>query len=172
MADKILKILVVPIYVIKTIVISIIFRLGSVVRIALVTRGTSSRIYHDVFVKYPLNITIGKNTFINQGCILWAAPSSKIIIGDDVLFGPRVTVIASNHGTSLQNIVRLNPWKDADITIGNDVWLGANSTILAGVTIGNGAIIGANSVVTKNVEENAIVGGVPAKLIKYRSKMN
>lgn len=57
-----------------------------------------------------------------------------------------------------------------DVTIGNDTWIGINTTIMSGVTIGNGAIIGANSVVTKNVEDYEIVAGNPAKHIKYRFK--
>ena len=54
------------------------------------------------------------------------------------------------------------------ISIGNDVWIGCNCIIMGGVTIGNGAIIGAGAVVTKDVEDYAIVGGVPAKIIRYR----
>ena len=54
------------------------------------------------------------------------------------------------------------------VTIGNDVWIGANVIILSGVSIGDGAIIAAGAVVTKDVEDYSIVGGVPAKLIKYR----
>ena len=57
---------------------------------------------------------------------------------------------------------------DKPITIGNDVWIGANSVIIAGVKIADGSVIGAGSVVTKNITKNSIVGGVPAKLIKYR----
>ena len=58
---------------------------------------------------------------------------------------------------------------EADIVIGNDVWIGANSVITAGVRINDGAVVAAGSVVTKEVPENAIVGGVPARVIKYRS---
>ena len=56
----------------------------------------------------------------------------------------------------------------AKVTIGNDVWIGMRSIIMPGVTIGNGAVIGAGAVVTKDVPDYAIVGGVPAKVIKYR----
>lgn len=57
---------------------------------------------------------------------------------------------------------------NGEVTIGNDVWIGANAVILPGITIGDGAVIGAGAVVTKDVEPYAIVGGVPAKIIKYR----
>ena len=56
----------------------------------------------------------------------------------------------------------------AKVTIGNDVWIGMRSIIMPGVKIGNGAVIGAGAIVTKNVPDYAIVGGVPAKIIKYR----
>lgn len=61
-----------------------------------------------------------------------------------------------------------NRFSKGDVIIGNDVWIGYGATILSGVTIGDGAVIAANAVVTKNVEPYAIVGGVPAKTIKYR----
>lgn len=61
-----------------------------------------------------------------------------------------------------------NHYSKGDVTIGNDVWIGQSTIILSGVTIGDGAIIGANSLVTKDVKPYAVVGGNPAKLIKYR----
>lgn len=145
-----------------------IFTIGLLYRLSQIKKGENTRIYHDVFVKYPDHIEIGKNTFINHGSIIWAAPKSKIIIGDDVIFGPKVSLIASNHGTSRENLIRLNEWIDEDIIIENDVWIGINAVILAGVKIGKGAVIAANSVVTKNVPEYTIVGGIPAKIIKER----
>lgn len=63
-----------------------------------------------------------------------------------------------------------HPKDKGDIVIGNDVWTGRNSIILSGISIGDGAVIAAGSVVTKNVEPYSIVGGVPAKIIKYRFK--
>jgi acetyltransferase-like isoleucine patch superfamily enzyme len=61
-----------------------------------------------------------------------------------------------------------HPYSNGDVIIGNDVWIGANVTIMSGITIGDGAVIATNSHVVKNVEPYSIVGGNPAKLIKYR----
>lgn len=169
MADKILKYSLIPFIILKNIIHRLLFIIGSSVRIALICKGSRSKIYHDVFVKYPVNITIGNDTFVNQGCILWAAPNSKIVIGNDVLFGPRVSIIASNHGLSVEKPIRLNPWFDENIIIEDDVWIGAYAVILPGVIIKKGAVIGAHSVVTKNVDAYSIVGGVPAKILKYRN---
>ena len=154
--------------IIRTLIHSILLKVIMTLRIAEVRRGKGSRIYSNVFIKYPHNILVGENTFINYESILWAAPNSKIIIGNDVILGPRVSIIASNHGIEKNILIRLNRWIDKDIIIGNDVWLGANSTILAGVRIGEGAVIAANAVVTSNVEAYTIVGGVPAKVISIR----
>jgi len=137
-------------------------------RIAKVKMEKGAIIYSNVFVKYPQHIIVGRNSFINYECILWAAPSSKITIGNDVIFGPRVSVIASNHGLSKEKLIRLNEWVDKDIIIEDDVWVGANVTVLAGVKIGKGAVVAANAVVNKNVEPYTIVGGVPAKEIGIR----
>jgi acetyltransferase-like isoleucine patch superfamily enzyme len=60
------------------------------------------------------------------------------------------------------------PYSNGNVTIGNDVWIGSNSTIMSGITVGDGAVIATNSHVVKNVEPYSIVGGNPAKLIKYR----
>ena len=167
--NKFFRFISILVIIVKMLITSLAFRIIIIARIALIKKGFGTRIYHDVFVKYPANILIGRNVFINQGCILWAAPKSKIKIGDDVLFGPRVQLIASNHGIKLDNLVRLNKWEDKDIIIGSDVWLGAHSIVLAGVTIEDGAVIGAGAVVTKNIEKNSIAAGVPAKIIGYRS---
>ncbi len=107
------------------------------------------------------NITIGHRTFINMGCSFqdWGG----ITVGDDCLIGHNCTICTVNHSK--------DPERRGDMTcrpvkIGNKVWIGANVTILPGVTIGDGAIIAAGAVVTKDVEADTIVGGVPAKFIK------
>ena len=148
---------------------AILLKVGMLLRISAVSRGEGTRIYSNVFVKHPENITIGKRAFINYGCLLWATESSAIMIGDDVIFGPRVSVIASNHDTSRVGLIRTNAWINKDISIGNDVWIGANAVILAGVHIGDGAVIAANAVVNKDVDGYSIVGGVPAKKIRERN---
>ena len=98
------------------------------------------------------------------------ATKAKITIKDDVLIGPRVFIASFNHNLKKNNIpVRLQGDTGKPIVIGEDVWVGAHAIILAGVKIGKGAVIGAGSVVTKDVEPYAIVAGVPAKFIKFRT---
>lgn len=107
------------------------------------------------------NIHLGKNVFINSSCHF--QDQGGIYIGDNVLIGHCVTLATLNHLPSPKERGSMIP---KAIHIGNDVWIGSNSTILPGVTVGEGAIVAAGSVVTKNVEPNTVVGGVPAKFIK------
>ncbi len=107
------------------------------------------------------NISIGKHTFINMGCKFqdWGG----ISIGDKCLIGHNCTICTVNHSKDPD---RRGDMTCSPVKIGNKVWIGANVTILPGVTIGDGAIVAAGAVVTKNVEANTIVGGIPAKFIK------
>jgi acetyltransferase-like isoleucine patch superfamily enzyme len=107
------------------------------------------------------NITIGKNVFINSGCHF--QDQGGIFIGDGVLIGHNVTLATLNHGFMPEDRGTLYP---APIIIGKNVWIGANATILPGVTIGENSIIAAGAVITKDIPENVIAGGVPAKIIK------
>lgn len=107
------------------------------------------------------NIEIGKNVFINSNCHF--QDQGGIIIGDGALLGHNVTLATLNHSKLPEDRASIYP---KPIIIGKNVWIGANVTVVAGVTIGDNAIIGAGSVVTKDVEKNMIVGGVPAKKIK------
>lgn len=107
------------------------------------------------------NIHLGENVFINFSCHF--QDQGGIYIGNNVLIGHCVTLATLNHMQSPKDRGSMIP---KAIHIGNDVWIGSNSTILQGVTIGDGAIIAAGAVVTKDVAPNTIVGGVPAKFIK------
>lgn len=107
------------------------------------------------------NIEVGKNVFINSGCRF--QDQGGITIGDGVLVGHNVVLATLNHDVDPEKRSTLHP---APINVGNNVWIGANATVVPGVTIGDGAIIAAGSVVTKDVPSNVIVGGVPAKELK------
>lgn len=113
------------------------------------------------YTDFGKNIVIGKNVFINSGCHF--QDQGGIILHDNVLIGHNVVLATLNHGLDKTLRANLHP---APIIIGRNVWIGANSTILPGVVIGENAIIAAGAVVTKSVEANVIVGGVPAKMIK------
>lgn len=110
---------------------------------------------------YGQNIKVGKNVFINSGCCF--QDQGGIEIGDNVLIGQQVVIATINHDFEPSKRANMFP---APVKIGDGVWVGAHATILAGVTVGNNAIIAAGAVVTKDVPANAVVGGVPAKLIK------
>lgn len=107
------------------------------------------------------NITVGKNVFINMGCKF--QDQGGIFIEDGVLIGHNVVLATLNHGMDPKTRHDMIP---KPIHIGKNVWIGSNSTILPGVTIGDGAIIAAGAVVSKDVEKNTVVGGVPAKFIR------
>lgn len=108
------------------------------------------------------NIHIGKNVFLNMGCKF--QDQGGIYIGDGALIGHNVVLATLNHAMSPSRRGTMIP---APIHIGKNVWIGSNATILPGVTIGDGAIVAAGAVVTRDVPENTIVGGVPAKVIRH-----
>lgn len=107
------------------------------------------------------NIHIGKNVFINAGCHF--QDQGGIYIGDGAQIGHSVVLATLNHDLTPENRRTVIP---APITIGKNVWIGANATVLSGVTIGDNSVIAAGAVVTKDVPENVVAGGVPAKIIK------
>ena len=144
---------------------------GNFVRVAkLRARGKNIKISPTAFFKFPELIDIGDNSFINHMCCIWASPSGPISIGKNVLFGPGVCVIASNHGTERGTPIKEQEGKDAPIWIGNDVWLGANVVVTAGVSIADGCVVGAGAVVTRDLPANSICAGVPAQVIGHRKQ--
>jgi acetyltransferase-like isoleucine patch superfamily enzyme len=114
-------------------------------------------------------IWIGEGSHIGEHSILWAGnETATIVLGKKCLLAPHVTITASNYGIDRGSPVMDQPKREADIRIGDDVWLGANTVVLAGVTIGSGAIVAAGAVVTRDVPADAIVAGVPARVIGTR----
>ena len=132
--------------------------------------GKNTKVHPTVVFRQGERIIIGDHCLINHNNVLQAGKSTgKIIIGNYVMTGPNVLMFAFNHSTENVQIPMIKQdYLDGDIIIHDNVWIGGGSIILAGVTIGKGAVIASNAVVNKDVPENAIVGGVPARSIKIR----
>lgn len=111
-------------------------------------------------------VIIGDNVVIGRNNVITA--KSLIKIGSNTIIGSYVQIIDHGHGFSKNKVIREQDAIIDDVTIGQDVWIGSGAKILKGVHVGDGAAIGANAVVTDDVPPYAIVGGVPAKIIKYR----
>ena len=119
------------------------------------------RLFPPFYTDFGKNIHIGKDVFINACCCF--QDQGGIQIGDGTLIGHQVVLATLNHDFDPKKLKDIIP---APIQIGENVWIGSNSVIVGGVTIGDNAIIAAGSVVTKDVDANTVVGGVPAKFIK------
>lgn len=129
--------------------------------------GKNARIMHGVRILNPSNVFIGNYFYINHNSDMYG--QGGITIGNYVMIGPNCNLMSVNHAyKNWKKPMYYQGISTAPIIIEDDVWIAANVTVLPGVTIHKGAIIGANSVVTKDVEAFSIVGGTPAKFIKYR----
>ena len=125
--------------------------------------GTATIEPYNRMVGLP-KISVGDNFYMNSGCHILG----DISFGRDVMIGPKTIIWGRDHGKEIGIPMCNQPHNSQPIKIGNDVWVGANVTILKGVNISDGAIIGAGSVVIKDIPAFAIVAGNPAKIIKYR----
>ncbi len=111
---------------------------------------------------YGYNIECGENVFFNVNCVV--LDSMKVKIGSNVMFGPGVHLYTATHPLHKTERRLLEIAKP--ITIGDDCWIGGQSVICPGVTIGPGSVIGAGSIVTKDIPENCLAVGNPAKVIR------
>ena len=106
------------------------------------------------------NVKIGHNVFINHSLTIMARGS--IEIEDNVMIGPGVSLLTANHDLYDHQVLLCGK-----ITIKKNAWIAAKAIILPGVTIGENAVVAGGAVVTKDVEANTVVGGNPAKVLKY-----
>lgn len=111
---------------------------------------------------YGYNIITGENVYFNVNCVV--LDSTQVNIGSNVLIGPGVHIYTSTH--PVDAIERREMQFSKPVSIGEDCWIGGNSVICPGVTIGKGCTIGAGSVVTKDIPDNSLAAGNPARVIR------
>ena len=129
--------------------------------------GENVKISPGVFITYPENIIIGNNVSINEFSIISGFGGIKI--GNDVSIAHGCSILSSSHPYNNNQIkIREGELLKKEVIIGNNVWVGAGVTILYGKNIGNGVVIGAGSVVTKDIPDNSVCVGIPAKVKKER----
>lgn len=116
-------------------------------------------IFTPVQIDFPKQMTFGKHVFINHS--FTAMSIGGIDIGNNVQIGPNVTIVTDNHDLKDRYVLQCRK-----VVIADNVWIGASAVIMPGVRIGKNAVIAGGAVVTKDVEENTIVGGCPAKAIR------
>lgn len=127
------------------------------------TQGSNLYIEAPFYCDYGENIHIGNDVYFNYDCVI--LDTAIVAIGDNCMFGPAVQIYTPLHPMNANERNTGIEYAEA-ITIGKNVWVGGNATILPGVTIGDNAVIGAGSVVTKNIPENSLAVGNPAKVIR------
>ncbi len=125
----------------------------------------STEIRLPFYSDFGRNIHIGKHVFINAGVTF--VDMGGIFMADDVLVGPKATLISVNHplAAAERHSVALQP-----VYVRRNAWIGANATILPGVTVGENAVVAAGAVVTHCVPANTVVAGVPARVLKTIAK--
>lgn len=121
----------------------------------------SVAVFTPLYINYGKHTKIGKNVFINFDCVF--LDLGGITIEDNVLIAPKVSLLSEGHPLSPTERHSLVP---GHIHIKKGAWIGAGATILAGVTVGENAIVAAGAIVSKDVADNTIVGGIPAKILK------
>lgn len=116
---------------------------------------------------YGGKVNIGRNVFFGPYCVLYG--HGNITIGDDCLIAMGCKIVSANHTVPAPGqLINQQPDKPSPVSIGKDVWLGANTVVLAGVNIGDGSVIAAGSVVKDDIPAFSYAAGVPAKIIKNR----
>ncbi len=125
--------------------------------------GKDLRLGRDITFYNCKNIEIGNHVYIAKSN--WFSASEKIIIGDEVIFGPHSVISSANH-TRIKQSFRYGEPNKKPIYIKKGVWVAANCTIVAGSTIGEGSLVAANTVVNSDVPRDVVYSGNPGKIVK------
>ena len=125
--------------------------------------GTNPRVMHNFHCDDGKNISIGDDFMANYNVTI--LDRARVTFGDGVLIAPGTVITTVSHALDPERR-RAGICTAMPVTIGNDVWIGANCTILSGVTIGDGAVIAAGAMVRSDVPPRTVVGGVPARVLK------
>lgn len=129
--------------------------------------GENAEIVPPFWCDYGHNIRAGKNLFVNFNCVI--LDEAKVTFGDYVFVSPNCGFYTAGHpmdaGRRNQGLEYARP-----ITVGSDVWIGANTCVLPGVTIGSNVVIGAGSVVNRDIPDNSFAAGVPCRVIRTLTK--
>ena len=143
----------------------VVFEIG---RDATVSLGRWSWIGHDTKVRaHEGSVVIGAKTVLGQECTISAF--QHVSIGRECVIADRVMLIDFDHAiTEVERPIRAQGIYKRNVQVGHNVWIGYGACILRGVTVGDNAVIGTSAVVTRDVVDNAIVGGVPARVIRMR----
>jgi acetyltransferase-like isoleucine patch superfamily enzyme len=133
--------------------------------------GPGSGLAPNVSFRNGERIHIGANCHLGEHCFLWAGDNrGRIVIGDRVSIAPHVFITASNYQFVAGRNFREQPRLEHHVVVGDDVWIGAGVIVTAGVTIGAGTIVGAGAVVTRDLPENSVAVGVPARPLRLREE--
>lgn len=135
--------------------------------------GPGASISPNVGFANPERIEIGARVRLGARCILWAGPGTgRIVLGDDVMLGPEVMLTASSYRYDDGQPITDQAMNEADVVIGNDVWIGTRAVLLPGARIRDGAIIGAHAVVHGEIPPMSIAVGSPARVVGARHIQN
>lgn len=124
--------------------------------------GKGLIIKNNVIVKFPWKLEIGDNCWIGED--VWIDNLDSVSIGNDVCISQGAMLLTGNHDYTVYNM----PYRNAPIVIDDGAWIGAQAVVCPGVTVSNNAILTVGSIATKDMEENGIYQGNPAKIIRKR----
>jgi maltose O-acetyltransferase len=131
--------------------------------------GGNLQVARRVTINFSNHLEIGRDVFVATGC--WIHAWGGVVLEDEVQLGPYSVLVTGDH-TLKDGSYRYGPSSLAPIHLRHGSWLGAHAVVTKGVTLGRGALIAANSVATRNIPDYAIAAGVPARIIKEKSRFD